>query len=144
MSDLREKIYKAIKEIQLMPLATVTEAGRPWVRYVTAWGSEDLTIRFVTSFKSRKVGQIKHNPEVHLTCGAQTPEATESYLQISGKAEITKQKKERQRYWNDELKAYFSGLDDPDFCICVVKPYRIEYRGMTEMKPEVWEAKKPS
>jgi len=140
MRDLKANIFKVIKEPQLMSLATVTEEGKPWVRYVTAWGSGDLTIRFVTSLKSRKVGHIKRNPEVHLTCGAKVMESTENYLQICGKAEVTTDKKERQRYWNDELKAYFSGVDDPAFCICIVRPYRIEYFGMTEMKPEVWQA----
>jgi len=140
MSDLKKRIYGAIKKPQIMPLATVTEDEKPWVRYITGWGSEDLTIRFITSLQSRKVGQIKRNPEVHLTCGAQTAESTENYLQISGRARFTTDKKERQRFWKDELKAYFSGPDDPTYCICVIKPYRIESYGMTQSGPEVWES----
>ena len=139
MSELEERIYRIIKEPQLMPLATVCETGKPWVRYITGWGSEDLIIRFVTSIRSRKVGQIKSNPEVHLTCGARAAEPTAHYLQISGKAEITRDNEERLRYWQDELKAFFSGPDDPNYCICIVKPYRIEYCRMTEVNPEVWE-----
>jgi general stress protein 26 len=142
MSALEEKIFRAIKSPQVMPLATVTEEGKPWVRYITGWGSEDLTVRFVTSLQSRKVGQIKSNPEVHLTCGAQAAGPTEHYLQIAGRARFTRDKKERQRFWNDELKAYFSGPDDPAYCICIIKPNRIESYGMTESEPQVWEARK--
>jgi general stress protein 26 len=47
---------------------------------------------------------------------------------------------ERHRLWRDELKTYFSGTDDPNYCIGIVKPYRIEYYTMTEMAPQVWEA----
>jgi len=61
-------------------------------------------------------------------------------LQIAGRAEITTDEKERHRLWNDNLKAYFSGPDDPNYCGVIVKPYRIELMGMTEMIPQVWEA----
>jgi general stress protein 26 len=140
MTDLEEKIYGAIKSPQLMSLATVTEDGKPWVRYVMGFGSEDLAVQFVTSLRSRKVAQIKNNPEVHLVCGASVLEQTQPYLQISGRAEITTDEEERQRCWKDELKAYFSGPDDPNYCIGVVEPYRIEYYTMTDMTPQVWEA----
>lgn len=140
MTDLEKKIYEAIKSPQLMSLATVTEDGKPWVRYVTGFGSEDLTLRFVTSLKSRKVSQMKNNPEVHIVCGASTLEATQFYLQICGRAEITTDEEERHRCWNDELKAYFSGPDDPNYCIGIIEPYKIEYYTMTEMTPQVWEA----
>ena len=97
MTDLEEKIYEAIKIPQLMSLATVTEDGKPWVRYIMGFGSEDLAIRFVTSLKSRKVAQIKNNPEVHLVGGASVLEQTKNYLQISGRTEITTDEEERQR-----------------------------------------------
>lgn len=140
MTDLKEKIYEAIKTAQLMSLATVTEDRKPWVRYITGFGSEDLILRFVTSLKSRKVAHIKNNPEVHIICGASTLEATENYLQISGRAEITIDEEERQRCWKDELKAYFSGPDDPNYCVGIIRPYKIEYYSMTDMTPQVWEA----
>jgi general stress protein 26 len=140
MDDLRAKIHDLIKERQLMPVATITEEGTPWVRYVTASGDEDLTIRFVTSLRSRKVAHIRSNPAVHLVCGAKTLESTENYLQIAGRAEISTDEKERRRLWNDNLKDYFSGPDDPNYCVVIVKPYWIELMGMTEMVPLVWEA----
>ncbi|MFC2164202.1 pyridoxamine 5'-phosphate oxidase family protein [Acidobacteriota bacterium] len=142
MDDIKEKILTVIKTPQIMALATVTEDGKPWVRYVMGFGADDLTIRFVTSLQTRKVAQIKNNPEVHLTCGASSSslQETECYLQISGKAEVTTDETERNLCWNDQLKAYFSGPDDPAFCVVIVKPYRIEYSTMTEMAPKVWEA----
>jgi general stress protein 26 len=104
------------------------------------FGADDLSIRFVTSLQTRKIAHIKSNSEVHLACGAASPEETERYLQISGTAEVTTDETERNLCWNDNLKAYFSGPDDPTYCVVVVKPYRIEYSTMTEMMPKVWEA----
>lgn len=140
MDDLKTTIYKLINKPQLMPIATITAEGKPWVRYVVGMGGEDLAVRFVTSLQTRKVAHIKSNPEVHMLCGAETPESTENYLQIAGRAEITSDEKERHSLWNDSLKAYFSGPDDPNYCVVIVKPYRIELMGMTEMTPLVWEA----
>ena len=33
MSDLKDKIYEVLQRPQLAGLATVTEEGKPWVRY---------------------------------------------------------------------------------------------------------------
>ena len=123
-----------------MPLATINEEGNPWVRYIVGIPGEDLSIRFVTHLGTRKVAHIKRNPEVHFCCGAKTLESTENYLQIAGRAEISTDEQERRRLWNDNLKAYFSGPDDPNYCVVIVKPYRIELMGMSEMVPQVWEA----
>ena len=34
MSDLKQRIFDAAGEIQLINFATITEDGKPWVRYV--------------------------------------------------------------------------------------------------------------
>ena len=86
MSELKQKIRESLQDPQLVSLATVTKEGRPWVRYVMAFGDEDLTIRFVTGMDSRKVAHIKENPEVHITLGAVSLMETERYMQIAGRA----------------------------------------------------------
>jgi len=140
MDDIEEKILKAVKPPQLMALATVTKEGKPWVRYVMGFGSEDFTLRVVTGLQSRKAAQIERNPEVHVICGASALESTDHYLQICARAEVTTAKKERDFCWNDNLKAYFSGPDDINYSIILIKPYRIEYWTMTDMTPQIWEA----
>ncbi len=63
--DLKQKIMA--KRPTLCTLATVTEDGNPWVRYVTPFADENLTLWMATFINSRKVGQIKKTPVVHLT-----------------------------------------------------------------------------
>jgi general stress protein 26 len=139
MAELKERIMEVIGQPQLASLATVTEGGKPWVRYVMVTGSDDLALRFSSFLNSRKVAQIRNNPEVHLTCGVTSPESADSYLQIQGRAEVTTDDAERKAYWKEELKRYFSGPEDPNYCIVRVKPYRIEYMAPGSMEPEVWE-----
>jgi general stress protein 26 len=44
--------------------------------------------------------------------------------------------------WFDQLSSIFSGTDDPNYVVCKVKPYRIEYFMMNMPQPEIWEADK--
>jgi general stress protein 26 len=66
-------------------------------------------------------------------------ETAESYLQIQGRAEILTDEETKKAVWNDHLKNIFSGPDDPNYCVCKITPYRIEYQGMGMVPPEVWE-----
>jgi general stress protein 26 len=140
MDDLKARILEVIGKPQLMPLATLNEQGKPWVRFVVGVGTPDLSVRFVTGLQTRKVAQIKVNPEVHMAAGAASADSMSPYVQIEGRAEITTDREERERMWNDHLKAYFSGPDDPNYCVGIVTPSRIEYMGLDEMTPKVWEA----
>lgn len=139
MSQLKEKILSIISQPQLLGFATITEDGKPWVRYVMSFGSEDMTIRFASFVGARKVKQIAQNPEVHITCGATDPTKRVPYLQIQGQARFTTEKEERYGLWNDVLKLIFSGPDDPKYGIVIVTPYRIEYCVPGKFVPEVWE-----
>ncbi len=139
MADLKERILQIIKQPQLSGFATVTEEGKPWVRYVVAVGGDDMQIRFASFAGARKVQQIAANAEVHLTCGVTDPTKMVPYLQIQGRARFTTDEGERHGFWNDMLKPIFSGPDDPNYGVVVVTPYGIEYCTPGNMEPEVWQ-----
>jgi general stress protein 26 len=138
--ELKKKILSKLTGPTLCALGTLMEDGRPWVRYVTPFADENLTLWMATFLGSRKVAQIKKNPEVHLTAGVATMETAESYLQIQGRAEILTDEKTKKTVWFDHLKNIFSGPDDPNYVVCKITPYRIEFQSMGMVPPEVWEA----
>ena len=138
MSDLRARILEIIGQPQLAGFATVTEEGKPWVRYVAAVGGDDMSLRFATFVHSRKAQQIAANPEVHLTCGVTSLTGMKPYLQIQGRARLTTETAEREAFWNDTLKPILTGPDDPNYAVVVVEPYRIEYCTPPNLQPEVW------
>ena len=140
MADLKQRILDITLKPQLTNLATITEDGKPWVRYVITIGSDDMTIRCATFVTSRKVKHIGKNEEVHLSCGVDDPAIMAPYLQIQGTAELAIDDAERQAMWYDELEPIFSGPDDPNYGVLVIKPYRIEYWTPEVFEPEVWEA----
>lgn len=142
MSDLKQRILELAKEPQLLNLATITEEGKPWVRYMVGQADEELCIRFCTSLCSDKIRHIRQNPHVHLSMGAKDIMTTKAWLQVEGTAEISTAKAERDAFWYEGLKAYFTGPDDPNYCVVIVKPSRIELASMASMDAEIWQAGK--
>ncbi len=139
MSDLKQRIFDAAGEMQLINFATITEEGKPWVRYVMGKADKELVFRFCTHLKSRKVAQIRKNPNVHISLGVSNLETAKNWLQVEGTAQVSTEKAERDAFWFDDLKNYFTGPDDPNYCIVITKPSRIEFGTMGSMPPEVWE-----
>jgi general stress protein 26 len=137
---LKEKILAKLTGPTLCAVATVTEDGKPWVRYMILSADEHLTIWGATFASFRKVGEIRKNPEVHLTTGAKDMETAETYLQIQARAEILTDAAAKKAMWNDYLKNIFSGPDDPNYVVCRITPYRIEYCKMDRSPAEVWVA----
>lgn len=138
MSELKEKILSILHKPQLAALATVTEMGNPWVRYVITVGDGDLVLRCATFANARKVEHIEHRPDVHLTCGATSMTEMLPYLQIQGQATVSNDKDERHNFFNDMLEPIFSGPDDPNYRVLIITPYRIEYNTPGSFEPEVW------
>jgi general stress protein 26 len=140
MSDLKDRIASMLQKPQLAGLATVTEDGKPWVRYVMIAGSDDLTIRCATFVGARKVKQIGKDPEVHLTCGITNPREMGPYLQVQGRATLNTSREARHGFWREMLAPIFAGPDDPKYAVIEITPYCIECVTPGSHEPEIWTA----
>ena len=140
MADLKQTILDKMEGMNLWSLATVTEEGKPWVRYVSPTIIDpDVTIWVATFASSRKVAQIKNNPEVHLTMGMYEVAMEGSYLQVQSRAEVIVDVEEKKRHYGEHLAGFFSGPEDPNFVLLKLSAYRVEYNDMKSMEPQVWE-----
>ncbi len=141
MADVMDRILAKFQEPEVLGLlATVTDDGSPWVRYLMfSLDRNDLTLWTRTFTGSRKVAQILAHPRVHVTLGVRDLPTAVDWLQIEGEAEVLTDPETRARMWNEDQAVYFSGPDDPNFAVIRVTPQRIEYQTMTSMVPEVWE-----
>ena len=139
MKKLEERIYDVIKNPHLAGLASITEDGKPWVRYVLPVGNKDLTLRFSTFTDARKVSQMKNNPEVHINCGVTDILDPKPYIQYQGRALISTDPEEKKNFWNPGLEHIFSGPEDPNYAVVIVTPYCIEYNLPNSLEaPEIW------
>lgn len=139
MKDLKDRIYGILKKPHLACFSTITRENKPWVRYVMAKASKDLSIRFCTYIQARKVAHIQKNSEVHITCGVNKLSSHRPYLQIQGRAHLDTSKEARHGFWSRSLSHIFNGPDDPNYGVVIVEPYLIEYRRSDTSGPEVWE-----
>ncbi len=137
MSDIKQRILDLAPGLQLVSVATLTEKGAPWVRFVAGRMQPDLSVWFSTYLDSRKIAQIRANPLVHATLGANDFSA-QKWLQIEGNAEISTAEHDRKACWFDGLLAYVSGVDDPNYAVVKIIPHRIEIGSMTAPL-DVWE-----
>lgn len=140
--ELKKKIKKLISQEKFGVFATVTQDGKPWARYVELFlsdakdSNDDMTILFATMVDARKVEHIKHNPEVHIVCGASSATGESDYMQIQGKAIVSTDSALRHRFWRDDMSMFFSGPDDKLYAVVVVTPYRVEYTDFSTHKTE--------
>jgi general stress protein 26 len=137
MNDLKQRIFDLAKNFQLINFATISEDEKPRVRYVIGKADPTLTLRFSTHLDSAKIRQLRNNRNVFITMGA-TSMRSQTWLQIEGTAEISTTDADRQAFWFDELNAHFTGLDDPMYCIVIIKPSKIQLASMENATPEVW------
>jgi general stress protein 26 len=138
MTELENKIWKILGRPQTAALATISEGGAPWVRYVTVRAEKDFTLHFCTSLASRKARHIAAHPGVHLTCGNLEPPDDSAYLQVSGRAEIRDDAATKAKHWEEGWRRYFKGPNDPDYIMVFIRPSSIEYNAPGSLTPEVW------
>jgi general stress protein 26 len=143
MDDVAKRIFDTLRkdDVFLAALATVDGDGHPHVRFVRGRIDDDLTIRCPTFLGTGKVEQIREHPRVALTCGDTDSSHAGTYLEIKGEARISTEPADRLRVWGEQQKKWFSGPDDPEFAVVVIRPTLIEVLPIGGgPAPQVWRA----
>lgn len=105
----KEKLINAVREIidasSTCALITLDDKLTPMVRIMDPFPPEsDFTVWFGTNAESRKVNQIKNNPNV--TLYYQDSDAS-GYVVIHGTAQIIDNKNEKQERWKAAWEAFY-------------------------------------
>ena len=123
-------------------LITVDTNHRPRVRMMSTLQPEpDFTVWFGTNPSSRKVIQIKQNPEVTLYY---QEEGNSGYVMIQGTANLVNGNKEKEIHWKDQWKEFYPSYPD-DYLLIKVTPNWMEvvsYKHNILGDPETWEPAK--
>lgn len=121
-----------MKNVRYCALITVDDSGRVHTRAMDAFPPENgLVVWFATNPHSRKVAQIRNNPNVVLYYfNAEGGE----YVSISATARIVDDAAEKQKYWKEEWAAFYPDRDQ-NYLLIETKPVRMEIvseaRGIT-------------
>jgi Uncharacterized stress protein (general stress protein 26) len=97
-------------------LGTVDGYGIPQLKAMIKTYANDIKeFWFCTNTSSRRVEQIKKNPNASLYF---YDEKTFEGLLLTGKAEVSYDDSKRQEFWNDGMKIYYPlGCSDPDYAL---------------------------
>jgi general stress protein 26 len=119
---LKEKLA----EIPFASMTTVPQDGPPVGRPMATQQLEfDGDLWFFTDENSKKIADIRSNPNVHLSYSKLEKGL---WLEISGHAEISKDKNKMKELWYDDLEVYFpGGLEYPGLALLKVEPKMAEY-----------------
>ena len=129
MEDTRqnsiEKIRKLTEDIDFCMLTTI-DAGHMRSRPMSTQQTEfDGDIWFFTSDDTHKMDEIARDNRV---CAAYAKPDSDTYVSISGRAEVVKDRAKMEELWNPVLKAWFpDGLEDPHVCLLKITAEQAEY-----------------
>ncbi|WP_409253043.1 pyridoxamine 5'-phosphate oxidase family protein [Bacillus sp. SCS-153A] len=128
-TDLKQEVLDVLDNSMVGTLATVV-GNKPHSRYMTFF-NDDLTLYTPTSSETHKADEIEQNPNVHVLLGYEGKGFGDTYVEVEGRVEISKDESLKKKLWNDEMERWFKGPDDPDLIILEIHPsqYRLMNNG---------------
>jgi Uncharacterized stress protein (general stress protein 26) len=120
-----EKLKELIMDIDFCMLTTM-DGGYLRSRPMSTQEFEfDGDLWFFTSDNTHKVEEIEKDNRVNV---AYSKSSNDTYVSVSGRAEISKDRAKIEELWSPVLKAWFpEGLDDPHLCLLKVTVEQAEY-----------------
>ncbi len=122
-----QKIAKLIKEIDFGMLTTVDASGRLNSRPMSTNKKVEFDgdVWFFTYGDTPKVHEIETKPYVNV---AFADPKSQTYVSLSGRAELVRDKAKIAELWEPELKAWFpKGLEEPDIALLKINAEQAEY-----------------
>lgn len=129
------KLKEKIEDIEICMFSTVEPNGKIISRpMATRKMDPDGTLWFFTNELSAKADDVDIYENVNL---AYANVGSQSYVSISGSAELVKDRMIIDKLWSPMLKAWFpGGLEDPNLALLKVIPHTAEYWNATANKME--------
>ncbi|AQQ54406.1 pyridoxamine 5'-phosphate oxidase family protein [Planococcus lenghuensis] len=136
-NEQKQRALKILEESMIGTLATV-DNNKPHSRYMTFF-HEDFTLHTATSKKTHKTEEVKANPNAHILIGYEGEGFGDEYLEIEGKISESDDDSLKEKVWNDKLKGWFDGPNDPDLIILTIQPTHVRLMNTKGEEPQTIE-----
>ena len=147
--SFKQRKYKLGKEVKNMHLkekiATIIQGQRTGVLSTVRndkthsafmmFFHEDFVLYGATDRQSKKKTDIENNPNVHVLLGREGKKLDEDYIEVEGLASIEEDSTLKNKFWNNSLKRWLLGPEDPNYVLIKINPdtiYYIDGAGTTE------------
>lgn len=135
--ELKQQALKILEESYVGVLATVKD-NKPHSRYMTFFNDE-FTLYTATSDQTQKVDELEKNPNAHILLGYEGEGVGDAFLEIEGTMGIHDDKSIIDKVWNEHLRGWFSGPDDPHLVILAIKPSQVRIINKKGEEPQTLE-----
>ncbi|HJF31241.1 MAG TPA: pyridoxamine 5'-phosphate oxidase family protein [Sporosarcina psychrophila] len=135
--NAKETALKILKESFVGTMATIQQ-NKPHTRYMTFFNDE-FTLYTATSKKTQKVEELEANPHTHILIGYEGEGFGDDFLEIEGTVSITDDDSLKEKVWNEHMKPWFSGPEDPNLVILRVEPVTIRLMNKKGEEPHIIE-----
>ena len=132
--DAKATARKILDESYIGTMATVQQ-GKPFSRYMTFF-NEGFTLYTATSKKTDKVEELEQNPHTHILIGYEGEGFGDEYLEIMGTVTISDEESMKEKVWNEHMKPYFTGPNDPELVILKITPDSMRLMNKKEEEPQ--------
>ncbi len=132
-AELKQEILKVLDESNVGTLATVKN-NKPHSRYMTYF-HDDFTLYTPTSKETHKTEEIEANPNVHVLLGYEGQGFGDTFVEIEGRASIEESTDYKEKLWNDHMKRWFKGPQDPNYIVLKIEPTHIRLMNDDEDSP---------
>ncbi|GAB3800831.1 pyridoxamine 5'-phosphate oxidase family protein [Virgibacillus kimchii] len=122
-ANIKNTIEKILNESHTGTLATVKN-NKPHSRYMTFF-HRDTILYTPTDRKTDKTEEIEANPHTHILIGYEGEGFGDEYIEYQGKAKLNNSEEMKKELWNDDMKIYFDGPEDPDYTLLEIHPVGI-------------------
>jgi general stress protein 26 len=130
-----DRLWKMIKDMRFGMFTTRHDNGHLHSRPMTTQNrgtDTDDTLWFFMSRGSETFADLQHEPQVNV---AYADPSSDTYVSVSGMAELSEDAGRRRTLWNTANEAWFpKGPDDPDVALVRVRITHAEYWDVHESK----------
>lgn len=122
-TEVRDNIEKILDESHIGTMSTVKN-NKPHSRYMTFF-HRDLILYTPTDKHADKTGEIDENPYTHIIIGYEGDGFGDEFVEYQGEVTFNHSEELKRELWNDDLKLYFDGPEDPNYTLLEIHPIGI-------------------
>ena len=138
MSKTPKELALCILEKNMVGTMATVQQNKPHSRYMTFFHDEFI-LYTVTNKKTHKVEEAAKNPYTHILLGYDGKGFGDSFLEIEGVIEESDDKAMKEKVWNNALKGWFDGPDDPNLIVLKITPTQIRLMNTKGKDPQIVE-----
>lgn len=124
--ELKQTIESVLANSSTGIMATVKD-NKPHARYMTFF-NENFTLYTPTNKETDKTEEVEENPQAHILLGYEGEGIGDTYVEYEGKVTIKSDNELKNKIWNDDMKNWFDGPNDPNLVILEIQPTQIHLK----------------